>query len=140
MKKLVILGVVMLFVVLGLAGISHAQASATLTGTVTLRGFTYPCAGAYVHSNEATFAAKENSHDPYTGTKALIANPNGVYIYSNVLIPSNAVTTGVLVVDYGFQLFGFPMRCWNRGLDSFTFDHPFPFSTPTKTVNVEVYP
>jgi hypothetical protein len=144
MKKLVGLSVVMFFVVLGMAAPSHAtppnMARATLTGSVRIRNFSYPCTPAYVHTTNPLFVAIEIDTDPISGTSCVTTDASGVYTYQDVDIPSLVPTTGTLRAQWALSMFGVTLIFDNNGVDSFTFANPLPGSTPVQNVNLDVWP
>jgi hypothetical protein len=146
MKKLVGLSVVMLFVVLGLAAPSHAaptpagQARATLTGSVRIRNFIYPCGSAYVHTTNPLFTPLEVDTNPIGGGTCVTTDASGVYSYQDVSIPALAPTNGTLRAQWALSMFGVTLIFDNNGVDNFTFANPIPGGTPVVNQNIDVWP
>jgi len=125
MKKLVVLSIAVLFVVVGIAGMAQAAAtaSASLTGDASIGNFTtYKCVNAKVKTNSAKFP----------GTKS--TNANGKYAWTNQSIPAGNDTTGVVNAKFDLAMFGATLRF--VGNAPFAFIDPVQFGTPTETVDV----
>jgi hypothetical protein len=131
MKRLVSLSVVMLFAVVGMAGMAHAQqfiAKVTLVGRVQIRDFDYGCAYAEVSNSDSHFS-------PATPIRT---DANGMYMWQMVTVPALVTTEGTLAAKWPLDLFG--VRLLFEGSEHFAFVNPFPFGTPTQVVNIGVIP
>jgi hypothetical protein len=121
----------------------------TLSGSVTIRNFNYPCASAFVHAlninnpvSARSFADYEAAYgivNPIDGGTCIVTDANGIYTYSGVEIPALVFTLGNLDVNWVISIFGANIRFRNMGVDCFTFANHIPGAAPIYMTNVEVW-
>jgi len=135
MKKLGSLIIVLLFVVVGMAGIAgtaqaasidSATAAATLKGKVIIANFSnYDVMNAKVRTNNSYFI----------GTKR--TNANGKFAWMDMTIPAcNGDVSGLVGASFDLAMFGATLRF--QGTSPFVFINPVQFGTPTEIVRIEM--